>query len=354
MILSIHMRRLQHLAVALGLVVSTGAWAQKEEIFGTGKPPNFREESMDRKFNKSSFAKLLSAGTTEPACVELLGGMLAMLAEIMPSLHKRDENFFLDPVLINAVNTQLSTPQFPALAYLQLMVRKVMIDRRLPDEWLATAEALNPQVKIIDLAKLKMANEQITLADSFFFTIPLLHDRYYVEALGSNSAVTTDVMGSFRDTYLDRDISWGGAVLIDIGINQPKGKKKRRYALAEPEELIAVLAWRPPDLRKVELDLLGKMPTKVDPIIIYARLQPKQYVDLEKLYKNQRVLVKGRFWEMNKTVTELEVREAVLFNDIDWGKSKPLLGSPADVALCPVAINELTGLAPNQAGGFRH
>lgn len=340
--------------LVLGLLVaSLPALAQKEEIFGNGKPPNFREEAMDRKFNKSAFARLLASGTSDPACAQLLGGMLVALAEIVPSLHKRDENFSLDPVLINAVNNQLSTPQFPALAYLQLMVRRVMIDKRLPDEWLATAQALNKVVKIIDVPKLKMINEQLLLADSFFFTIPMLASRYYVEALNANSAVTTDVTAAFRDTYLDRDISWGGAILADVGVNQPKGKKKRRYALAEPEELIAVLAWYPPDPRKTELDLLSKHKEKVDPIIIYARLQPKQYTDVEKLYRNQRVLVKGRFWEMNKTVTELEVRDALIFNDTDWSRGV-VLGDPGTISACPAALNDLTGLAPNQTGGFKH
>jgi hypothetical protein len=239
------------------------------------------------------------------------------------------------------------------MAYLVSMVRRVMIDRRLPDEWLETAQALNRSVKIIDLAKLKMINEQVQPVDSAWFSIPVLRERYLVDALGANSAVTADAMRSFEDTYRDRDVAWGGAQLVDVGVNQPKGGKKRRFAAAEPEELVAVLRWVPPEAQKAELDLLSKERTRVDPIILYARLQPRQYADLETLHKNDRLLVRGRFWEMNRSATELEVREAVLFHDPDWSQGV-LLGNPADIARCPVAINELTGLAPQQPGGFRH
>lgn len=342
------------LAATLVAVLASGqAFANaKEELFGTGKPPNFREEAMDRKFAKSKFAKMLKTGTDNPACVELLGGMLVALAEIAPKLHKRDENFFLDPALVQVVNTQLSTPGFPAMAYLVSMVRRVMIDRHLPDEWLETATALNKTVKIIDLGKLKMLNERIALVDSAYFTIPVVHRQYLLEAVNANSAVTTDVMQAFRDTYLDRDVAWGAATLLDIGINQPKGKKKR-WADADPEEFVAIMQWYPPDPRKIELDLLSHAPVKVPPITIYARLEPRQYADIEALYKNQRVLVKGRLWSMSRDGLQFELREAMVFNDPDWSQGA-VLGNPAEIAACPVALNELTGTAPQQPGGFHH
>lgn len=345
------MRRL--LSVLL-LVSALPASAQKEEIFGTGKPPNFREEAMDRRFAKSKVAKLLVSGTEDKGCVQLLGGLFVALGELSPMLHKRDENFTLAPELQEALNTQLSTPRFPATAYLVSMVRKVMIDKRLPDEWLETAKNLNKQVKIIDLAKLKLLNEQLLLADSAYFSIPMLRQRYQVEALQANSAVTTDVVAAFRDTYLDRDVSWGGATLIDIGINQPKGsKKKKKYRDAEAEELVAVLQWVPPDPRLQQVDYFAKAPVKVDPVTIWVRLQSKQYSDIEKFHRGQRVLVKGRFWEMSKNALELEVRDGLIFDDKDWSQGV-ILGRPEDVATCPAAVNELTGLAPHQPGGFAH
>lgn len=346
---------MKHALVSLlVLLVAVPAFAQKEEIFGTGKPPNFREEKMDSKFLKSKFSKMLVTGTEDPGCVQLIGGLFVALAEIAPVIHKRDENFTLPPELQEAVQTQLSTPGFPAVAYLVAMVRKIMIDKRLSDEWLATAATLNKKVKLIDMAKLKMINEEIKPADSAYFTIPMLRERYAEEALNANSAVTTDVIAAFHDTYVDRDIAWGGATLLDIGINQPKGKgKKKRYRDAAAEELVAVLQWMPQDPRMNQVNLLAQAPVKVDPVIIYVRLASKQFSDIEKFHRGQRVLIKGRFWEMNKAATELEIREGLLFSDRDWSTGV-LLGRPQDVATCPVAINELTGTASQQPGGFAH
>ena len=333
------------------VVASLPAFAQKEELFGSGKPVVYREEMMDKRFTKSKLAKLLATGTDDPGCVQLLGGLFTILAEIGPVIHKRDENFTLDPVLTEALQTQLSTPRFPATAFLVAMVRRVMIDKRLPDEWLATAKALNKTVKIIDLGKLKQMNDGIQPVDSSYFTIPLLKERYITEVVNANSAVTTDVAGEFRDTYLDRDVAWGGATLIDAGLNTPKGKKKK--SVTEMAELAAILEWVPPDPRVKELDLLAKKVEKPQPIQIIVKLAPKQYADLEKFHKGQRVMVRGRFWEMNRTVTQLEVRDAVLFDDRDFSNGV-ILANPADVDTCPAAINELGGLAPNQAGGFAH
>ncbi len=344
------------LTTLLVLVVAVPAFAQKEEIFGTGKPPNFREETMDKRFAKSKLAKLLTAGTEDPGCVQLVGGLFVALGEIAPMLHKKDENFTLPPEIQDAVQTQLSTPAFPAVAYLVSMVRRIMIDKRLSDEWLATAQTLNKKVKLIDLAKLKMINEQISLIDSSYFSIPVLRERYLVEALNANSAVTTDVIASFRDSYLDRDVAWGGATLVDIGINQPKaGKKakKKLYRDAAAEELVAVLQWIPQDPRMNQVNLLAQAPVKVTPVTIYVRLQSKQYADIEKFHRGQRVLLKGRFWEMNKDATEFEVRDGLIFDDRDWTQGV-LLGRPEDVSTCAAAINELTGTAPQQPGGFKH
>ncbi|MFO0598596.1 MAG: hypothetical protein U0228_25035 [Myxococcaceae bacterium] len=339
----------------LVVVMSLPAFAQKEEIFGDGKPPKFREETLDKRFKKSRIAKLLNSGTDDPACAEVLGGLFVALAEIAPVLHKKDENFTLAPELQEALQTQLTTPGFPATAYLVAMVRKVMIDGRLPDEWLATAENLNKVTKLIDLSKLKMINEEVKLADSAYLTIMKLRERYQVEALNANSAVTTDVLGTFRDTYLDRDIAWGGLTLIDVGVNQPKGKKgkKKLYRSVGAEELVAVLSYVPPDPRMNQVNLLAQAPIKVDPVIIYVKLQPKQYADIEKFHRGERVMLKGHFWEMTKTALELEVRDGLLFDDPDWSGGV-LLGKPQDVAMCTAAINELTGTAPEQIGGFKH
>ncbi len=333
------------------VLLAAPSFAQKEDLFGSGKPVVYREETMDKRFAKSKVAKLLKEGTDDPACVELLSGLLMALGEIGPVLHKKDETFTLDPMLQEAVQTQLSTPNFPAMAYLVSMVRRVLIDKRLPDEWLETAKAINAKAKIIDLAKLMQLNDGLALADSNELTIPLLKQRYIVEVVNANSAVTTDVAGTFRDTYLDRDVAWGGARLIDAGLNAPKGKKK--ITPGEAAELAAILEWTPPDPRTTQIDLLARHAKPPPPIRLIVKLAPKQFADLEKLHRGQRVLVKGRFWEMNRTFTELEIRDALLFEDRDLSQGV-MLGSPDDVRQCPAAINELTGTAPQQPGGFRH
>lgn len=340
-------------ALMLAVAVAAPAAAQKDELFGNGKAVVYREETMDRRFAKSRVAKLLKEGTDDPACVQMLGALLIALAEVGPNLHKRDENFLLDPNLVAAIQTQVTTPAFPAMAYLLSMVRRVLIDKRLPDEWFEVAKAINTQVKIIDLSKLKMMNEGITLVDSSAFTIPLLKNRYLTEVVGANSAVTTDVAGAFRDTYLDRDVAWGGATLLDAGSNAPKKKKGKKYNPVEFGELVAILEWLPPDPRKTEIDYYGDASKKPPPPVrIIAKLAPKQYTDLEKVFRGQRMLVRGRFWEMSRDVSQVEVRDALLFEDRDWYGA--LLADPSVVAACPAAINELTGIVPTQPGGFKH
>ncbi len=272
------------------------------------------------------------------------------LGELAPSLHKRDENFFLDPVLVDAVNSQLSTPRFPAMAYLVSMVRRVMLDKRLPDAWLETAKQLNTAVKIIDLARLKQLNDGVVLVDSAYFQIPTLKARYFVEVAAANSAVTDDVARSFHDTYVDRQIAWAGVTFLDAGLNTPKGKKPSPSEMAD---IVAILEYVPPDPRKTVLDLTGKNFVKPPPIRVVAHLAPKQYFDLEKAFKGQRMLVKGEFHEMDRSMTTVEITKAMLFDDRDWGAGA-VLGRPEDVDQCPLATNDLTGLNPNQPGGFRH
>lgn len=347
---------------ALLALLALPGWSQKEELFGTGKAPVFREEKLDRAFARTQVARLLGAGVgglpeaEARGCAQLLGGLLTALAEAGPALHRRDENFLLDPALQEALGAQLSPAGFPALAYLALMVRRVMIDHRLPDEWLATAAALAPALKrqgvpAPDLAKLRLLNDGLQPVDSALYTIPVLRARYQAEVLQATSAASGDVVGAFRDAYLDRDVAWGGAELVDVGVNQRRGARGRRFAAAGPEELVAVLHWRPPPPRARPIDLLGRPAPRPDPITLYARLQPRQYLDLDRLAKGQRLLVKGRLWELNRSLSEIELREAVLLADPDWAQAT--LARPAEVAACPAAVNELTGAAP-QPGGFAH
>jgi hypothetical protein len=356
------MARLVLLLVAL---CSTSAVAQKEKIFGNGKPLVFREEGRDRQFAKTKFAQALISGTDDPNCVQLLGGMLTVLAEIMPVLHTKDANFTLDPTLLQAVQVQLgspngvaqvgynmvTTPRFPAIDYLQSMVRRVLIDKRLPDEWLATAEAINGTVEIIDIGKLKMANENLKLIDSGYFTLPVLRDRYEIEVLRANSAVTTDVAAEFRDSYLDREVAWANVLLVDTGIKGQKKYFKGKKVPPGMEELGAIMQWTPPDPNAGKI--MYQQVKKPPPVMVLVHLAAHQYIDLEKVPRGKRMLVKGRFWEMNQTVTEVEVKDALLFEDRDWSNGV-VLADPNAVAQCPFAINDLNGTAPVQPGGFRH
>ncbi len=343
------------IAFILCLAVGFPALAQKEVYFREGSEELiFKEQDVDRRFGKTKLGKALYAGTDDPNCIQLIGGLLAALAETGPYFHRRDENFTLDPVLLEAVQTQLSTPSFAAASYLLAMVRRVLIEKKLPDAWLALAMAINPQVKIIDVGKLRMMNEGIKQVDSFLFTLPTLRDRYIVEVVAANSAVTSDVAAAFHDTYVDREVAWGGLTLVDAGLN--KKKKAKKGAKFDPnamEEIIAVLEWVPADPNDRELNFFRKVAEKPVPIRIFARLRPRQYLDIERLPRGKRLIVKGRFWQMNRTVTEVEVRDALLFEDRDFSRGV-LLGDPNAIAECPLAINELTGVSPVQPGGFRH
>jgi hypothetical protein len=327
------------------------ALAQKDLFFGTGKAPVFREEDMDRRFMKSKIYRGLMNGTEDPNCVQVLGGLLTALAEIGPTVHKRDENFSLDPVLLQALNTQLVNPRFPGNAYLTAMVRRVLIDRKVPDEWLATAEALNAKVRIIDMGKLRYMNDGLQFIDSLYFTLPALRDRYDIEVVRANSAVTSDVAEEFRDSYLTRDVAWGNATLIDAGLAKRTGKKGKKPSPVDQEEIMAVLQWEPPQPTQTQIMIFAAK--KIPPVKIIAKLLPKQYIDLTKVPIGKRMLVKGRFWEMNRAVTEVELHDVLLFEDRDWSQGA-LLADPAAVFACPLAVNDLTGVAPRQPGGFAH
>jgi hypothetical protein len=338
------------------LLVAAPALAQKEMFFGTGKPPIFKDEEADRRFAKSKINRALTEGTQDPNCTQLIGGLLTAVAEIVPALHKRDENFTMDPVLLHAVQTQLTNQRFPGVNYLNAMVRRVLIDKKVPDAWLATAEAINPTVRIIDMGKLRLGNDGVRPIDSFYFTLQALRDRYEIEVLRATSAATGDIHGEFRDAYLDRDVAWGGAFLIDAGLaTKPKPKKGKGKQPApeddEPETVIALLQWDPPQPQQNALMVFAQK--KIPPVKIIAKLAPKQYIDLAKVPRGKRMLVKGRFWEMNRAVTEVELRDVLLFEDRDWSQGA-LLADPQAVFACPLASNELTGTAPKQPGGFGH
>lgn len=344
--------------VLLTLLGSSFAAAQPGAIFGSGKAPVFREEDLDRRFAKSKLARGLQNGTEDPNCAQLLGGLLMVLAESGPYIHKRDANLFIDTTLWQATAAHLSSPRFPGQNYLVAMMRRVLIDGKLPPEWMMTAQKVNATVGFIDLGKLQLMMDGVKPIDSWTFTLPTMRDRYSIEVLRANALTGTAAESAFRDTYLDRDVLWGGLTLLDVGPEKkaplPKKKKKKGDDELPPEapaDIIAVLAWSPPTPNQGTMSVFAA--PKVQQTKIVARLTPEQYLDVTKLPRGSRVMVRGRFWEMNKTVTQLEVRDAILFHDRDYSAGV-VLADPNAIARCPFAVNDLTGTAPIQPGGFGH
>jgi hypothetical protein len=335
------------LTLALGLL-SLPASAQ---LFNPGPPPVFKEEELDRRFAKSKVHQILLKGSTDPNCVQLVGGLLTTLGETGLYFHKRDENFYVDPTLAQALNVQMSSQRFPGSAYFIAMVRRVLIDRKLPQDWLDTAIALAPYYPVMDLSKLRFLSDGVKPVDSFMLTLPVLRERYTTEVVRANATAASTAESVFRDTYIDREVVFGGLEFIDAGPEKKK-KKKKRGEPDEPPALIARLTWSPPDPNTGQLHVFGA-PTveKTQMVTITARLAEKQYVNLDQIPKGSRLLVRGRLWEYKKGITDVEIREALLFEDRDWSQGV-LLVDPNATAACPVAFNELSGTAPTQPGGF--
>ncbi|WNG58930.1 hypothetical protein F0U59_32520 [Archangium gephyra] len=345
--------------LALVLCLSSlPAAAQPEVFFGAGNDvPNIKEEDFDRRFLRTGLYQALNRGTNDPHCAQLLGGLLTLLGETAPLLHKRDENFFLDPLLVQALNTQLSTPRFQANAYMVAMVRRVLIDRKLSPNWFQTAADLGPLVLTIDVGKLRFLSEGLQPIDSFFLTLPALRDRYEIEVRRANATAARSAEKMFRENYLDRQVAFGGLELIDLDIEKPKKKpaKKRKgqpIIEEEPEPLVAVakLVWYPFPAEENEINPFGT-PKKRPSVNITAKLAPQQYLDLSRIPKGTQLMVRGRFWGFKKAVDEVELRDGLIFQDRNWSQGN-VLADPNVVARCPLAVNELMGVTPDQSGAF--
>jgi hypothetical protein len=283
--------------------------------------------------------RALSQGTNEPACVELLGGLLTAVGEAAPLLHEKDESFHLDPFLRDLLQTQLSTETFPAADYFLLMMRRIRLERRLPLAWANNAVALNPYVHTIDLAKLRFLAEGVRPIDSAAFTIPVLRDRWHAEVELANSVSADSAADEFRNAYLDHEVAFGGLTLIDLTV--PSSSKDAKPTLGP----VVVAEWTPPkpEIPVLSLDAVPKPPPKVR---VKAILAEKQYVAVSRVPKNHRILLRGRFWAIDKTGTELELRDALLFEDRDWSQGR--IANPSTVALCSAAVNDLLGLGAPQ------
>jgi hypothetical protein len=339
--------------------LSVAQTTNKERFFGSGKPPAFKEEDLDRRFLKSKIYRALNQGTTDKNCQQVIGGLLQAFASTAPMLHKRDENFYLEPGVINAIQTQLTTEAFPGLAYLQSMVRRAEIDGKMPAGWLATAgklmqgRAVDDRRLPIDLPRLRAIADQVRPIDSFLYTLPQVQSLYELEVRRATSAQASTAELQFRDTYLDRDVAWGGLLLQDVSREATAPPKKGKGAPPpsdEPPAIVAHLVWSPPDPARSRVTIFVKELSRPS-TAVSARLAEPQYLDLSQRPRGSRMLVRGRLWDINKAGTEVDVRDAYLFDDPDTSQGA-FLADPQATALCPAAINDLAGLAPQQPGGF--
>lgn len=345
------MRSAPLFALALSLLALPAA-AQPELFFGNGQAPVFREEDMDKRFTKTRLYQALRQGTQDANCAQLVGAMFTLLGETGALFHKRDENFMLEPALVQALSTQLVSQRFPGNAFFVAMVRRVLIEQKLPQEWLITAQALSPYYPAIDLGKLRFLSEGVKPLDSFLLTLPVLRERYKEEVERATSVAASTAEALFRDNYLDHELAFSGLEVVDVKLEKPKKKRLKKGEEPEKPYYVARLVWvepEPPSTTNYEFQF-GK-PKKRMKVDITAKLAEKQYVDLNKLLRGTKVLMRGRFWEYKKAVTAIEMREALVFPERDWTQIATLV-DPGALDACPLAVNDLTGIAPLQPGAF--
>jgi len=359
-------------ALALAALLLPGAAAAQggAGMFGGSKPPLFREQELDRRFKFSKVNKLLQGGQVEGLpCLQLTGALFVALAEIGPYLHKKDEKFFLDPALGQSFAMQMDSQRFPGSVYLLAMVRRILIDGKMPREWLITAGRVNQTVQIIDMAKLQYLADGVRHIDSAFFSYELLRQRQAQEVGAATSAAAGTAGLSFRDTYLDRQVTWAGLQLVDVGPERKapiKGRKGGPALMLEQGGIVAHLKWtepapandffgpdpnvKMPKMAGVPQSLFA--PAKRATATITARLLDSQFADIYAMPRGSRVMVKGRLFEMNNDLSQIVIRDAVLFQDRDWSQGA-ILADPGTMLMCPAAVNDVTGSAGvYQPGGF--
>src|SRR6185437_9076913 len=66
---------------------------------------------------------------------------------------------------------------------------------------------------------------------------------------------------------------------------------------------------------------------QVPQLEIRARLKDNQDIDLTRLVRGARVLVKGHLWDIGPNMAYVEIRDASLFPDVDW-RTWPSLATP--------------------------
>lgn len=348
------MRASHALALLAPLLLADVALAQKEVIFGASKKaPVYRAEAHDQHFRRTKFSQALRKGEIPPECVQVVGGMLTLVAETGMQFHKRDENLFLPQPLSDALDTQLSGPKFSGRTYFLSLVREVLIGRRIPGTWVKVAQAIQPSYPALDLGKISYLSKRLEPIDSFHFSLPTLQKQYELEVKRATSVNAESAFANFKDDYTDRVVAWGELVLKDLKMEKPAGKGG--FESYEPPSQIAILNVITPEPQG---GFIAQMPfakkKKKAPVLeITARLAEDQYVPLDRLPKGTRVMVRGRVWDFNEGITKVELRDARIFLDPNWNLGATLALAGA-VDGCPFAINDLPGLTAKQPSGFGH
>ena len=319
------------------------------ELFGDGHLPSYREEDPDRRFLKSGIAAALASPPTDEPCARIVAELLVAYADALPYLHRRDQDFYLDPGLVNAVDRGVGNGPFPAKAFVASMIRRTLIDKRVRPEWIQTAEVLRKALAApIAVEKMKLYSTGVQTIDSWEFNIPALLNRYGREVKLAPSVAVEAADDKFRDKYMDRDITWGGLVLSDIAQEappeQPKTKGRKKKEPIPPPEPAQLHTWAilgfpvgPAPSTIPGMPAAGGVPM----LQIRVRLKAEQPLDLSKFVRGQRVMVKGHLWDMGPDMAWIEVRDAVLFQDPDWS-TWPGVANADDVRMCAIAVNDLS------------
>jgi hypothetical protein len=175
----------------------------------------------------------------------------------------------------------------------------------------------------VEVERMQLFSTAVEPIESFLFSVPALLDRYGREVKLATSVAVEAADDHFRDKYMDRDITWGGLILHDIAQEAPpepakktKGKKKAEPPPeAEPLHTWAVVGF---PVGRPSQPIPGVPGSGEVPMLrINARLKDEQLHDLKKFARGQRVLIKGHLWDIGPNMAWIEVRDAMIFPDVD-------------------------------------
>lgn len=360
--------RTRSLALLAGLALFAPSRAPAQvvdpELFGDGKLPTYREEETDRRFLKTAMKASLDQLPSDMACKKVVATLLTAYADALPYLHRKDQNFFVDPALLATLDRTASGPDFPARAYLAAMIRHTLITKRVPLAWIGAAEKLRKELQVpISAGRMQLFEDGLQPIDSFGFTVPALLDRYAREVKLATSMVSESAEERFRDKYMDRDVAWGGLILHDVFKEEPppppKPTKATKRKKNEPEpppppppeplHTWAVVGF-PVVTGSAGIPGVPNSGVQTVQLQIRVRLAEEQYVELEKLPRGSRVLAKGHLWDFGPNLAHLELRDGFLFPDPDWSTWAGT-ATANDVRHCKAAVNDLSPYGQRKTPG---